>query len=409
MRRAIEKFRKSLLDFIDQRDKMMLLVACPEAEAALINKILLDQQNSSRNDLYYLIADDFLSSDQYVDAIVSRMRREFEAAVEMGDGSIPPLPSGCEKSTKTTAATRLKECFGYARNLVDPSTGHRIVWCLSPGTIANLASFERLIMECVANDSIEPWMRGLRLFVRVPKTNMLARALASAPLVAVFPYAIPTNASEDELREDVSNPLLPLAERSTSLLQLGFIDMAHGRTDAAEIGLRESLSIAQQTNDLGMQALAMIGLGDTVRRPGDVRKAKYWYECAIVPAGEGKQIMSLAMISERLGAIAFEQARFEDAEFYYDQLTILKRCIPDENGLIDALLWRGRSQLALLRAEKAVASCQEAILLCKSFDITHREAECLSELNRSYQAMGKVALGERECSDWHLEPNLTEV
>lgn len=409
MRRAIEQFRKRLIDFIEQRDKLMLLVACPEAEAALMNKILLDQQNSSRNDLYYLIADDFLTSGQYVDAIVARMRREFEAAEEMGDRSILPLPIGCEKSLKTPTVSRLKECFSYARSLVEPSTGHRIVWCLSPGTIANLESFERLIMECVSNDSIESWMRGLRLFVRLPVTNSIARPLASDPLVEVLPYAIPTNASEDELREDVSNPLLPVAERSSSLLQLGFIDMAHGRTDAAEKGLRESLSIAQQTNDLGMQALAMIGLGDTVRRQGDARKAKYWYECAIIPAGEGKQIMSLAMIAERLGAIAFEQARFEDAEFYYDQLTILKRCIPDENGLVDALLWRARSQLAQMRAELAVASCQEAILLCKSFDVVHREAECLSALSRSYQAMGKVALGERECNDWHLEPNLTEV
>jgi len=409
MRRAIEQFRKRLLEFIEQRDKMMLIVACPEAEAALMNKILLDQQNSSRNDLYYLIAEDFLSPDHYVDAIVSRMRREYEAAAEMGDSSVPRLPIGCEKSSKTTAASRLKVCFGYARSLVDPVTGHRIVWCLSPGTIANLASFERLVKECVSNDFIETWMRGLRLFVRVPETNMLSRTLASAPLVSILPYAIPANASEDELREDVSNPVLPLAERSTSLLQLGFIDMAHGRTDAAEKGLRESLSIAQQNNDLGLQAVAMIGLGDNVRRQGDVPKAKYWFECAIVPAGEGKQIMSLAMISERLGAIAYEQTRFEDAVFYFDQLAILKRCIPDENGLVDALLWRGRSHLALMQAEQAVASCQEAILLCKSFDIVHREAECLSELRRSYQAMGKVALGERECSDWHLEPNLAEV
>ncbi len=409
MRRAIEQYRNKLVDFIEQRDKMMLLVACPEAEAALMLKILLDQQNGSRNDLFYLISEDFLSSDQYVDAIVSRLQREFNAAVETGETDILPIPNGCERSSGNSASARLKECFGYARSLVSPATGHRIVWCLSPGTIVNLGAYERLLQECVSTGPIEPWMRGLRLFARLPVTTTFGRSLATAPFVEYFPYAIPANASERELREDIQNPRLPLGDRSQSLLQLGFIDMAHGRADAAKQGLRESLAIAQQTNDPALQALSMIGLGDTSYKEKDFTKAKYWYECAIIPAGDGKQIMCLAMIAEKLGAIAFQQARFEDAEFYYDQLCILKRSIPDENGLVDALLWRGRSQLLLVRAENAVASFQEAILLCKSFDLDHREAECMSELRRGFQAMGRPSQGEVECSDWLAAPSLSEV
>ncbi len=388
---------------------MMLLVACSEAEAALMLKLLLDQQNGSRNDLFYLISEDFNSVDLYVDAIVSRLHREFNAAAEAGETDILPIPNGCNRSSGNTASARLKECFGYARSLVSPSTGHRIVWCLSPGTIVNLGAYERLLQECVSTGPIEPWMRGLRLFARLPATTTLGRLLAAAPFVEYFPFAIPEDASERELREDIKNPRLPLGDRSQSLLQLGFIDMAHGRADAAKQGLRESLAIAQQTNDPALQALSMIGLGDTSYKEKDFAKAKYWYECAIIPAGDGKQIMCLAMIAEKLGAIAFHEARFADAEFYYDQLCILKRSIPDENGLVDALLWRGRSQMLLVQPDQAVASFQEAILLCKSFDLAHRETECMGELRRGFEAAGRTSHGDLECSDWLATQSLSEA
>lgn len=408
MRKAIEQFQKLLVDFIEQRDKLMLLVACPEAEAALMLKLLLDQQNNSRNDLYYLIADDFTSADEYVDAIVARLEREYNASVETPGANIPPVIDTCRRSSGTSAGSRLVACFSYARSLIPPATGHRIVWCLSPGKIARVSEFEALLLECVSTAKIEPWMRGLRLFTRLPEMHSKNKDLIANRWAKYGRFAIPADASESELRAEVSHPKLSPGDRAQALLQLGFIDLAHGRFRVATAGLKESLAIYQQRQDPGMQSLSMIGLGDVCRREGDLEKAKYWYECAIVPAGEGKQIVCLAMIAQHLGAIAYTQQRFADAAFYYDQLAVLKRSIPDEDGLVEALLWRGRSQAAVPEGEQALASFQEAVLVCKSFDLAHHEEECLVELRRGYAALGRPADGERECSQWRTTESLIE-
>jgi hypothetical protein len=42
-----------------QRDDLMLVVACPPSEAALLLKLLLDEEKAKARDLFYLAADDF--------------------------------------------------------------------------------------------------------------------------------------------------------------------------------------------------------------------------------------------------------------------------------------------------------------------------------------------------------------
>src|SRR5262245_41160211 len=92
MRKSIDQFRKMLLDFIEQRDDLMLLVACPPSEAALMLKLLLDQESNRKDDLYYLFTEDFAGGASYVDAIVARLRRDHDAALASAKDGIDPLP-----------------------------------------------------------------------------------------------------------------------------------------------------------------------------------------------------------------------------------------------------------------------------------------------------------------------------
>jgi tetratricopeptide (TPR) repeat protein len=403
MKKWIDQLRTLLNDFIDQRDDLMLLLACPPGESALMLNLLLGMERDKEANLYYLFADDFASSPAYIDAIAHRLKRDYDASVESTPDvdPLPPISAQCLKTSETPIA-RLHAALAYTRSLIPASTGHRIVWGFGPSDIGKVEDYAALLMGCLPNPAIEPWMRGLRMIVRVPEDYPATAALAKGPRVRYQRFVIPPDAAESELRATSQNAKLPDAARIEALLQLSFIDLAHGRLQPAAAGLREALAHYQKAEDPSMQALAMIGLGDISRRANDIDKAKYWYECAIAPAGEGKQLISLSMIAQHLGAIAFERKQYEDAVAYYEQLVILMRAIPNEDGLCESLIWQGKAQDKAGQVDAALASWEEAIMICQAFELDHRKDDCLTQLRRGYEAVGKRSEGEKviqECKN----------
>jgi tetratricopeptide (TPR) repeat protein len=394
MRKWIDQLRKLASDFIEQRDDLMLLVACPPGETALLLNQLLAMEQERDVHLYYLFADNFAGRTGYVDTVAQRLRRDYEASLESPD--IEPLPR------PDLTGNDLHAALAYTRGLVPAATGHRVVWGLGPNAIANLDDYVALLSGCLPNSKIEPWMRGLRIIARVPEDFSPASALAKRPRVRFQRFAIPSNAAEVELRELACSTTIAEAARIDALLQLSFIDLAHSRFKTATDGLRSVLAYHQKTENLGMQALAMIGLGDCSRRAGDLDQAKYWYECAIIPAGEAKQLVCLSMIAQHLAAMAFDRRQYQDAIDYYEQLVTLKRAISDEDGLCEALIWRGKAQDKAGQADAALASWEEAILVCKTFDLDYRADECLANLKRGYEAVGKRTHGEQVIREWKV-------
>jgi hypothetical protein len=167
MRKAINQFRNLLLDFVEQRDDLMLVVACPPSEAALLLKLLLDEEKAQARDLYYLAADDFASGRAYADALAGRLKRDYEASLESvdsGDEPLPALPETC-LTPESPAHERLKAAFGYTRALLPLSTGHRVIWGMSPAKIDNLNEYVALLQACLPRPALEKWMRGTRLIV----------------------------------------------------------------------------------------------------------------------------------------------------------------------------------------------------------------------------------------------------
>jgi tetratricopeptide (TPR) repeat protein len=363
--------------------------------------LLLGMEHDKEANLYYLVANDFANASAYVDAVGDRLKRDYDASIESAPDvdPLPPIPAQCVKASEKPIA-RLQAALSYTRGLIPASTGHRIVWGFGPSEIAKLDEYTALLMGCLPNPGIEPWMRGLRIIARVPGDYPATAALAKGPRVRFRRFVIPPDAAETDLREMSKSMKLPDASRIEALLQLSFIDLAHGRLPVATAGLREALAHYQKTEDHSMQALAMIGLGDIARRANDIDKAKYWYECAIAPAGEGKQLISLSMIAQHLGAIAFERKLYEDAVAYYGELVTLMRAIPNEDGLCEALIWLGKAQDKAGQADAALASWEEAIMICQAFELDHRKDDCLTQLRRGYEAVGKRAEGEKVIQEW---------
>src|SRR5262249_29593917 len=157
MRKAIDQLRKLLLDFIEQRDDLMLLVACPPGEAALMLKLLLDQESNRKDDLYYLFAEDFAGGASYVDAVVARLRRAYDAALASANDGIAPPPALPPACLSGSPLARLQAALGYARSLVPPATGHRIVWAMAPAQVAPVGAYTDLLLDCLPRPNIEPW------------------------------------------------------------------------------------------------------------------------------------------------------------------------------------------------------------------------------------------------------------
>jgi tetratricopeptide (TPR) repeat protein len=248
-------------------------------------------------------------------------------------------------------------------------------------------------------------MRGTRLIVRVPEDFPDDAPLLKSPRVRFRRFAIPADAGEMELKETVEDANASDAERMRALLQIAFIDLAYDRHKEATAGLRTTMAWHQKAGDLALQAVAMIGLGDCCRRGGDIDKAKYWYECAIGPAGAAKQMMPLSLIAQHLGAIAYNRKQFAAALAYFEQLVIVKRAITDEDGLVDALLWRGRAQEKTGKIDLALVSWEEAMLVARVFELGHREAECLEQMRKGFAAQGRAANADKAVKEWTMPPS----
>ena len=220
-------------------------------------------------------------------------------------------------------------------------------------------------------------MRGARIVARVPANFRLETSpLAPYPRVRVRPFTIPPDVHESELLTTADDPKAPIGERMQAEVQLGYIDLAHGRFSEAIGRFLKSLAFFQWAEVPVMEALIICGLGDIARRQDNLKEALHWYECALVPAGKDGNPMMISTIVQHLAAIAFQQERFADAEERYGELITFKRAMLDESGLAEALEWQGLSQERQEAYDRAVDSWYESALICKSFDMTGTASAC---------------------------------
>jgi hypothetical protein len=137
-----------------------------------------------------------------------------------------------------------------------------------------------------------------------------------------------------------------------------------------------------------MEGLIICGMGDIARSQNDWKQAHHWYACATVPIAETGNPMLLATVVHNLAVVAYQDQRWEDAEQRYSELSEIKRGMFDEVGVIDALEWQGFSQENQEAFDRAVASFEEAALICKSFEMPDRLPPLLTHLRQGYQRLG---------------------
>jgi hypothetical protein len=324
-----------------------------------------------------------------VDRLALRLGEELQLTNESlpDPEKLPPLPAAFISGGEPPFA-RLEAGMEWGKGLIDVRAGQHFVWGMGPGSIADLTSYLELLATLPPDPDIRPWMRGARIIARVPLSFQLETSpLAPYPRVRVRPFTIPPDVHESDLLATAADEKAPVGERMQAEVQLGYIDVAYGRSSEAIGRFLKSLAFFQWAEVASMEALILCGLGDIARREDSLKEALHWYQCALVPAGKDGNPMLLATIVQHLAGIAFQQERFEDAEEHYTELVAFKRTMLEEDGLAEALEWQGLSQERQEAYDRAVDSWYESALICKSFDMTERLPRVLEHLKRGYREL----------------------
>jgi hypothetical protein len=402
VRKLFEQLMATIREFVKQRDDLLLVVPCEDTDVPLLMKALRDVDCQSAADLFLLFAEDFETPASFVDSLVVRLREEHQLTNKSAPDAakLPPLPNAFTDAREPSFA-RLEAGLEYGHGLVDVRAGQHFVWGMGPGSITDTASYLKLLAALLPDPDIRPWMQGVRIVARVPANFRLATSpLARYPRVRVRPFSIPPDAHEAELLATADDLKAPIGERMQAEVQLGYIDLAYGRSSEAIGRFLKSLAFFQWAEVASMEALIICGLGDIARREQNLKEALHWYQCALVPAGKDGNRMLLATIVQHLAAIAFQQQRFDDAEEHYSELVAFKRAMIEEDGLAEALEWQGLSQERQEAYDRAVDSWYESALICKSFEMTERLPRVLAHLKRGYRALEMYDELERFDAEW---------
>jgi len=389
VRKLFDQLLATVREFVKQRDDLLLLVPCADSDVPLLMKALRDVDRESGSDMFLLFADDFDTPASFVDRLAVRLGEELQLTNESlpDPEKLPPLPVAFVGGAEPPFA-RLEAGMEWGKGLIDVRAGQHFVWGMGPGSIADPTSYLELLATLPPDPDIRPWMRGARIIARVPLSFQLETSpLAPYPRVRVCPFTIPPDIHESDLHATADDPRAPIGERMQAEVQLGYIDVAYGRSSEAIGRFLTSLAFFQWAEVASMEALILCGLGDIARREDNLKEALHWYQCALVPAGKDGNPMLLATIVQHLAGIAFQQERFEDAEEHYTELVAFKRTMLEEDGLAEALEWQGLSQERQEAYDRAVDSWYESALICKSFDMTERLPRVLEHLKRGYREL----------------------
>lgn len=402
MRQLIERHRRELEDFIEQRDDLILVAAAAPEESATLLALLRGLEQSNASDVFLLFSDDFVETAPFVSVALERLRLDHrlagDALVQEGRPPLPPIPDSLFDSRRDPVQ-RLKEGIGFARSLLPPGGGHRLVWAMFPQAVADRSAWLSLVRALAPSRGFEPWMRGVRLIFRDDPDPAGPAMLEGAPRLRLQRFDLGPAAIENALRADAEDESAPTDQRMNSLFLLASLDSAHSRFQDAAARYTLLLGHYQAAGDLAMQTYVITGLGDVCRRTGDLDAAQHWYECAIEPATGSRQPAVLAAVVRNLAELAYDSRRYADAEQYFDGWDKLAAECLDPDSKAQALEKRGLCQYHQGAVPQAVESWEAAAALCRNLAMPSRLRSNLAHLAQAYSALGfteKAAAADAE-------------
>jgi tetratricopeptide (TPR) repeat protein len=391
MWRKLDELKRTLSGFVGQREDLLLVVSCADPEVAYVLKTLEGIDDTSPGDLFLVFAEPFTQAEAYAAAIMKNLRAQAAAAqARSGEGApLPPFPPPCEDEGAPPHA-RLRAAVDHVSSLVPTQGEHRVVWAFLPVQVTDQEGYARLVGQFIAWNGPEPWMRGLRVVARDDRPcPFLLPALRKrkAPGVLLYEMNMSPEALNDALVLEAADRSLPLSRRMQALVQLAGLDYAYKRYPDAIKKYVFLYDHYTEHNAPAMAALSLQGVGDCLRRQGDLQGARLRYQQALTLAMGAKALPVLLALTSALGDVSLELDEPREAAGFFKLAADIAGRVMNPFARADAQEKQG---IACDRAGDragAVVVWTEAAKLCEGFRYHERRRTVLGRLIDAYKAM----------------------
>jgi tetratricopeptide (TPR) repeat protein len=397
MKRKFEELRENLDEFVEQAEYPMLVVGCVSEELAYVCKFLQALEEKHPEHYFVIFPHPFVNADGYVHGIVENLMIQIEAAnikrAERGEPPFPPLPPDLA-DRRRMPENRLRSVLEYLRGLLPNEKDHYVVVGLLPLECKNQLEYVRLVQSVMPSPDVEPWMVPLRIVVYDDRSQkVIVRAMSQAKIenVLTFEVDFSTPALTDALSRDAADTSLPEAERMACVMQLAALDYSYKRYPEA---LKKYGILNNYYADKGipsMQALCLLGAGDTLQAGGQPAAAKEMMQRGIALAMEHKVLAVLLNALISIFDVCMSLGHHEDAESYADSGTKVAAGVLNPFAYADLFEKKGDAQLAQGKTGEGFASYLKCKELCKTYEYFYRWKSVLGKEAHLYEQarMGK--------------------
>jgi tetratricopeptide (TPR) repeat protein len=401
MKRKFEELRENLDEFVQQDEYPMLVVGCRTEELAYVVKFLQALEDVHKQHFVVVFPQPFESAAGYLDAVVDSIRLQVEGAAslraERGEPPFPPLPAHLADS-RVAPEQRLEGVLQYLSSLVPAGEEHRVAVGLLPLSCTDSTAYAKLMTTIMPVPAMPPWMPALRIVLYDDRTRpQLVPAMRALEVrhALTFDVDLSTPALADALAKDAADPSLPESERMSCVMQLAALDYSYRRHSAALEKYGLLFKFYEREKIPSMQALALLGTGDTLRAAGHRELAKQRLQQGIAIGLEHKVLPVLLNLFISITGVCMELQHFEDAESYADSGTQVAAAVLNAFAYADLFEIKGDAQIAQGKLADGIATYKRCEQLCKTYEYFHRWTSVLERQKRLF-AQARLGREQRE-------------
>ncbi len=374
MKRKFDTLRETLDEFAQQDEFPLLVLGCHSESLAYVLNFFQALEQTLPSHLVAAFHQPFHSPAQWIDAILEALRLQLEVITSeraaKGEPPPPALPMDLEDG-RCPAPERLASLLRYLASLLPNQADYRVVIGLMPLECRDLEAFSALMATLIPTSvELPAGVSALRIVVWDEYERAgLRTALTEQRCAFALAYAddFSTPALTDALGTDAADRDLPLAERMASLQQLAALDYAYERYPDALDKYALLHAFHHERSQPELEAVALLGAGDTLFAAGDPVGARERLQQGIVTAMACKSLPALSNLLTSVTDVSMALGLFADAESYADSGTKVAAAALNPFVYADMFERRGDAELAQGRSGDAVASYTRCRELCRTY------------------------------------------
>ena len=384
MQRQIDTLSRSLTEHIAQPDYPTLVLDGTDSALVLPTRTLASFDRQDEENYYLLFPQPCSDAKAYLGAVIESLRLQLEIlSAELSARSLPPVPPLPLEATdaRQPPARRLESAIIHlGTHLPGHST---IAWGFLPSPLADITGYAALVRPLLLPAAVPAWMDRHRFFVRdqqAAPTIVPALLAEKNDRVLVLDVALDNARVLGRLVESAGDPSLPTDERMLAFYQLAAVDFSYKRYPEALEKYGAMFNYYAGTGNHAMQALCMLGAGDTLRQQGDAEGALGRYQQAVACASVDPNVPALQAGCYGAGTCQLTLGNDADAEGYLANANILAGKLNNPYAKCDAMEKLGTARYRQNRLEDAVDTWLKGKDLAKQFGYEERARAILEHL-----------------------------